>query len=102
MEDDKHIQPIVTPKAIQKDNNQPLMQYKSPNTNQSENKPSNSKFKKIKYWLSERLSRKQLIIGGIIFVLLLSGIIAFGLTRKANAPQPVVKSINKPKPIVYT
>ena len=69
----------------------------------SDNKPSKSKFKQLKHWLNERVSRKKLIIGGVVFVLLLAGGIAFGLTHQAAAPQPnIVATKPKPKPVVYT
>ncbi|HSW79674.1 MAG TPA: DUF3048 domain-containing protein, partial [Candidatus Saccharimonadales bacterium] len=47
---------------------------------------------KFKYFLKEKLTKKEFIIGSIIFVLLLGGAIAFGLTHMAGAPNAQKKA----------
>jgi hypothetical protein len=62
-------------------------------------------FWRMKHWLNERLSKKQVIFGGLVFVLLLGGLVAFGLANRAAAPEhpPVVaKKSPAPAPAVIT
>lgn len=60
----------------------------------------NTKFVKLKQWLQERLTKKQLAIGSVVFVLLLGGAVAFGLSFRATAPPAPPKP--KPKPAAIT
>lgn len=57
-------------------------------------------FWRLKHWLSERLTKKQLIIGGIVFVLLLGGAVAFALSNRAGAPTAPVVATQQPKPVI--
>lgn len=59
----------------------------------------------FKYFLKEKLTKKEFIIGSIIFVILLGGAIAFGLTHKASAPTAQQKAATQAaanQPVVYT
>lgn len=51
----------------------------------------------FKHWLSEKITTKEFRIGAIVFILLLGGGIAFGLTHSANAP--TARPPKKPQPI---
>lgn len=63
-----------------------------------ENNDDRNSFKaRLQYFLNEKLSKKQLIIGGVIFVLLLGGAVAFALSRHAAAPTPEQKAAMKAK-----
>ncbi len=53
---------------------------------------------KVKHFLSEKLTRKEYIIGSIVFVLLLGGGVAFGLTHWASAP--TVHTAKKKQPVL--
>jgi Protein of unknown function (DUF3048) N-terminal domain/Protein of unknown function (DUF3048) C-terminal domain len=60
--------------------------------------PPDASFKdKLKHFLREKLTRKEFIIGSVIFVVLLGGAIAFGLSNRAAAPQ---QAATKPKPAI--
>jgi hypothetical protein len=54
---------------------------------------------RLKYFLSEKLTKKQIIIGAVIFVVLLGGVVAFALTNRASAPTATQKAA-VPKPII--
>jgi len=59
-------------------------------------------FWRLKHWLSERLTKKQIIIGGTAFVLIFGGAVAFALSNHAAAPKspPVVVVKQTPKPVI--
>lgn len=63
-------------------------------------------FWRLKHWLSERLTKRQLVIGGIVFVLLLGSGLAFAINYYASspkAPPPVAKQAPlKPAPVAIT
>ena len=59
------------------------------------------RFWRLKHWLNERLTKKQMIIGGAVFVLLFGGAVAFALSNRAAAPNPPVAAA-KPKPPAIT
>ncbi len=52
---------------------------------------------RLKYFLKEKLTRKEFIIGSIVFIVLLGGAIAFGVSNMAGAPEQQPAAI-KPKP----
>jgi hypothetical protein len=53
----------------------------------------------LKYFLSEKLTKKQLVIGSIVFVLLLGAAVAFALSNRAGAPTPAQKAAIVKPPI---
>ncbi len=55
----------------------------------------------FKHFLKEKITRKEFIFGSIIFVLLLGGAIAFGLTHMAGAPTAQKKVEQPKKAVVY-
>lgn len=57
-------------------------------------------WQKIKHDMGERVGKRELIIGTVIFIIVLGGLVAFGLTRPAVAPTKPVKPA--PQPVVYT
>ena len=59
-----------------------------------------TRLQRLKHWLGEKLTKKQYVIGAIVFVLLLGSAIAIGVTRSATAP--VQHQSVKPKTIVAT
>lgn len=64
-----------------------------------------SQFWYLKHWLSERLTKQQMIIGGIVFVALFGGGLAFVLSSKTsnNTPPPAPKVVvKKPSPVPIT
>jgi hypothetical protein len=59
-------------------------------------------FWRLKHWLSERLTKKQLIIGGIVFVAILGGAVAFAMNYQTASPKPPAPpklAVMKPAPI---
>lgn len=63
-------------------------------------------FWRIKHWLSERLTKRQLIVAGVVFVALFGWGLAFVLSNKAAAPKQTyapAKTIQpKPAPVAIT
>lgn len=64
------------------------------------------RFWRLKFWLTERLTKEQLIIGGVVFVALFGGALAFALsshTASPNIPPPAPKMTQKqPAPVPIT
>lgn len=57
------------------------------------------RFWRLHHWLNERLSKKQLIIAGVVFIAVFGGALAFALSNKAAAPKPAyVPKHTQPKP----
>jgi hypothetical protein len=56
----------------------------------------------LKHWLSERLTKRQVIIGGVLFVALFGGGLAFALssTTSNNTPPPAPKVTAVKPPVV--
>jgi hypothetical protein len=52
---------------------------------------------RLKHFLKEKLTQKEFIIGSIVFILLLGGAVAFGLSNRAGAPTH--HTVTKPKPV---
>lgn len=62
-------------------------------------------FWRLKHWLSERLTKRQMIVAGVIFVALFGWGLAFVLSNKAAAPKQTYapsKTQLKPAPIAIT
>jgi DUF3048 family protein len=57
-------------------------------------------FWRLKHWLNERLTKKQMIIGGVAFVLVFGGVVAFALSNRAGAPKPAAVASQPPKPVI--
>lgn len=64
-----------------------------------------SQFWYLKHWLGERLTKQQMIIGGVLFIALFGGGLAFVLSSKTsnNTPPPAPKvAVTKPSPVPIT
>lgn len=65
-----------------------------------------SRFWRLQHWLNERLSKKQLIIAGVVFIAVFGGALAFALSNKAAAPKqtylPPKHTQLKPAPVAIT
>ena len=76
------------------DNDTPDHQSPDPEPHDPEGRLS-----RLKQWFNERLTRKQLVIGGAVFVLLAGGGIAFALMHHPAPPKkPPVVAKQPPKP----
>lgn len=65
--------------------------------------PPGAPFKlKLRHFLYEKITRKEFVIGSIVFVLLLGSLVAYGLTGHAGSPSSPPKPKPKPVAVVIT
>jgi hypothetical protein len=62
--------------------------------------PSDAPFKlKLKHFLYEKITRKEYVIGGIVFVILFGSAVAFGLASFVSSPNQPTSPTVKAKPV---